>query len=159
LTRYFAVLGGVVLILVGLAFGLRKLFHQSALGGRNGRRSMQVVEVLSLGSRRQLAIVRCFDRTFALGLGEKSVSLVAELDAEMVQHEAAKAAAQPDSLIPRKASLRKAKAKAPAVAVGPDPFETLLEQAQAQLEARRRAEAAQTARSPQPQAQGLQELG
>lgn len=34
----------------------------------------------ALGSKQRLAVVRCYDRTFALGLGEKEIALIAELD-------------------------------------------------------------------------------
>ena len=44
-----------------------------------------MVDILPLGGKRQLAVVRCYDRTFALGLGEKDVSLVAELDHEAIE--------------------------------------------------------------------------
>jgi flagellar biogenesis protein FliO len=47
---------------------------------------------LPLGGKQRLAVVRCYDRTFALGLGEKEVSLVAEIDPV---HAAAKKPAEP----------------------------------------------------------------
>ena len=45
------------------------------------KRSLQVIDVLPLGSRQRLAVVRCYDRTFLLGLGERELSLITELDA------------------------------------------------------------------------------
>ena len=48
---------------------------------RAARRSLQVLDVLPLGGKQRLAVVRCYDRTFLLGLGEKEVGLVSELDA------------------------------------------------------------------------------
>jgi flagellar biogenesis protein FliO len=79
LSRYLMVVGVLIGILVALAWGFRRLVGGS-LRTRAGKRSLQVLEVLPLGGRRQLAIVRCYDRTFALGVGEKEVGLVAELD-------------------------------------------------------------------------------
>ena len=169
LTRYFAVLGGVALVLLLLAFGLKRLVSNSTLGLRKGRKGMQVVEVLSLGSRRQVAVIRCYDRTFALGLGEKSVAVIAELDAEVVQ---ADAPAQQNlvgepNLVPRPQSANAAPQlaqtqAAPASSLqGQDPFEALLDQAQAQLEARRQREASKRATVPNPSEHtpgGLQEL-
>ncbi len=171
LTRYFTVLGGVAAVLILLAVGLKRLLRNSQMGLRSARRSLHVVEVLPLGNRRQLAVVRCYDRTFAIGLGEKTVSLVAELDAEMVKLEVEKAPAK-TSFIPRMKGLRTAPAvAAPAVAapaaVTPagsphaasgtqDPFEALLEHAQAQLDARRAAE--RRAQPKNTQSEGLQEL-
>ena len=166
LTRYFAVLGGVAVVLLLLAFGLKRLVSNSALGLRKGRRGMQVVEVLSLGSRRQMAVVRCYDRTFALGLGEKSVSVIAELDAEVVQADApeAPAAVAAPNLVPRPQRAQTRPTPQPARS-GPspeqDPFEALLERAQAQFDARRKSESAKRApantHSEHP-AGGLQEL-
>ncbi len=79
---------GVVAALVfaacGIAFGFRKLLLKT-VKQRASRRELQVVDVLPLGGKRQLAVVRCYDRTFALGLGEKDVSLVAELDHEAIE--------------------------------------------------------------------------
>ena len=180
LTRYFAVLGGVALVLILLALGLKRLVANQTFGIGRNRKGMQVVEVLSLGARRQMAVVRCYDRTFALGLGEKQVSLIAELDAEMVAHENPQAnqamqAAQPApsvlkpqtrtvasrlAQVAQKAS-SVAKAKPQQAAAG-DPFESLLEHAQAQLQARRAAEARAAQATPSnptgPAAGGLQEL-
>lgn len=79
LGRYFSAVGLMIGVLLVLAWGIKRLAGKSR-GLRAGKRGLQVVEVLSLGGRRQLAVVRCYDRTFALGLGEKEVSLVAELD-------------------------------------------------------------------------------
>lgn len=78
---------GVVAILVvsivALAFGFKKLVLGS-IQSRASKRDMRVLDVLPLGGKRQLAVVRCYDRTFALGLGEKSVDLVAELDSTAI---------------------------------------------------------------------------
>lgn len=74
----------VLILTIGvIAYGFRKL----VLGGIKGRaaqRDLRVLDVLPLGGKRQLAVVRLYDRTFALGLGEKSVELVAELDSSAV---------------------------------------------------------------------------
>jgi flagellar biogenesis protein FliO len=147
LTRYFAVLGGVAFILVMTAIGLRKLASKGSFGLKGSKRSLEIVDVLPLGSRRQLAVVRCYDRTFALGLGEKSVSLLAELDAEMVQHERGKDAKQ-SPLSPGSAlrnvlkpqSRTKAKVEKKLNRNSDDGFESLLDRAQHQLEAKRAAE-------------------
>lgn len=80
----------VALVLVALIGGLAFLFRRVVLvqlKQRAAGRDMAVLDVLPLGGKRQLAVVRCFDRTFALGLGEKDVTLVAELDHAAVQHD------------------------------------------------------------------------
>lgn len=80
LARYLLVVGGLLAALAFAAWGGRRLLAGS-LRSRAAKRSLTVVDVLPLGGRRQLAVVRCYDRTFVLGLGEKDVRLVAELDA------------------------------------------------------------------------------
>lgn len=74
----------LVLAIAGLAVGFRKVVL-GTMRSRAARRDLQVLDMLPLGGKRQLAVVRCYDRTFALGLGEKDVSLVAELDRDAVE--------------------------------------------------------------------------
>ena len=80
LTRYLLVCGGLVLAVAVLGFAFRRLMGR-ALGIRAARRSLQVMDVLPLGGKQKLAVVRCYDRTFLLGLGDREVRLVSELDA------------------------------------------------------------------------------
>lgn len=84
----------VLVCIVGAAFGVRKVVG-GAWRVRAARRALRVVDVLPLGGRRQVVVVRCYDRTFALGLGEKEVSLVAELDTEFVAAESRAAVEAP----------------------------------------------------------------
>lgn len=79
LTRYFLVCGGLLLATAAMVWAFRKFVARS-LVARAARRSMQVMDVLPLGGRQKLAVVRCYDRTFLLGLGDKELSLVSELD-------------------------------------------------------------------------------
>jgi flagellar biogenesis protein FliO len=80
LTRYFTVLGILLAAIVALAFGFKKLFA-GAMRAKAAKRHLAIVDLLPLGGKQRLAVVRCYDRTFALGLGEKEVALIAELDA------------------------------------------------------------------------------
>jgi flagellar biogenesis protein FliO len=80
LTRYLLVSSALLLAVAGLAFGFRRFVGKS-LVAKAAKRSLQVMDVLPLGSRQRLAVVRCYDRTFLLGLGERELALVAELDA------------------------------------------------------------------------------
>lgn len=75
-----------VVTIAGLAFLFRRVVGGS-IRARASKRDLHVLDVLPLGNRRQLAVVRCYDRTFALGLGERSVDLVAELDSEAIDHD------------------------------------------------------------------------
>jgi len=52
-----------------------------AVKGSASRRSLQVLDVLPLGGKQRVCVVRCYDRTFALGVGDKEVALIAEIDA------------------------------------------------------------------------------
>lgn len=81
MTRYAMVCIGLVIAILGLAWAFRRVISGN-LRGRANRRSMQVIDMLPLGGKRQLAVVRCYDRTLVLGLGERDVSLVTELDAD-----------------------------------------------------------------------------
>ena len=80
LTRYLVVCGLLIALVVGLGWVFRRVVAGS-LKLRAAQRSLQVIDLLPLGGKQRLAVVRCYDRTFALGLGEKEISLVAELDA------------------------------------------------------------------------------
>lgn len=79
LTRYLVVCSLLLVGIVGLAWGFRRIVGRS-LTARAARRSLQVMDVLPMGGKQKLAVVRCYDRTFLLGMGEREVSLVAELD-------------------------------------------------------------------------------
>jgi flagellar biogenesis protein FliO len=83
LTRYFVVCGGLLALVALLAFGFRRLIGRT-LAVRAARRSLQVVDMLPLGGKQRLAVVRCYDRTFLIGLGDKEVSGLAELDAAVL---------------------------------------------------------------------------
>lgn len=80
LTRYLLVSSALLLAVAALAFAFRRLVGRS-LVAKAARRSLQVMDVLPVGSRQRLAVVRCYDRTFLLGLGERELSLITELDA------------------------------------------------------------------------------
>jgi flagellar biogenesis protein FliO len=79
LTRYMTVCIVLIVAIGGLAYGFKRLVAGN-LKTRAGKRSLQVLDVLPLGGKQRLAVVRCYDRTFALGLGDKEVTAIAELD-------------------------------------------------------------------------------
>ncbi len=80
----------LILVIGAVAYGFRRLVV-GGVRGRAAKRDLRVLDVLPLGGKRQLAVVRCYDRTFAIGLGEKSVDLVAELDSAAVDTDREKA--------------------------------------------------------------------
>lgn len=81
MTRYVLVCF-VLLGLIGGVAWLFKRFIASSVRARASKRSLQIVDLLPLGGKQRLCVVRCYDRTFALGLGDKEVALIAELDAQ-----------------------------------------------------------------------------
>jgi flagellar biosynthetic protein FliO len=80
MTRYVLVCFLLLALIAGAAF-LFKRFIASSVRARASKRSLQIVDLLPLGGKQRLCVVRCYDRTFALGLGDKEVALIAELDA------------------------------------------------------------------------------
>ena len=81
LVRYLLVCGFLVGLVVLLGYGFKRLVATS-LRARASRRSLETLDVLPLGGKQKLAVVRCYDRSFLIGLGEKEVALLAELDPE-----------------------------------------------------------------------------
>ena len=81
LTRYLLICSGLIVAIAVLGWGFRR-FLGGTLATRAARRSLRIVDSLPMGGRRRLAVVRCYDRTFLLGVGDREVNLVAELDAE-----------------------------------------------------------------------------
>ncbi len=80
LTRYLLVCGLLIALVGGLGWVFKR-FLAGRFKARAAQRSLQIMDVLPLGGKQRLAVVRCYDRTFALGLGDKEVALIAELDA------------------------------------------------------------------------------
>jgi len=79
MSRYlFACLVVIGLLCLG-AFALARL-KNSAILQRAKKRSLRVIDVLPLGRKQRLCVVRAYDRTFVLGVGEREVALVAEID-------------------------------------------------------------------------------
>lgn len=81
MTRYALVCLGLVAVILVLAWAFKR-FLAGNMRLRAAQRSMKVVDVLPLGGKRQLAVVKCYDRTFLIGMGEREVNLVTELDAD-----------------------------------------------------------------------------
>ena len=79
LSRYVLVCALLVLLCGGLTLAFRKGLAVT-LRRRAAQRSLSVLDVLPLGRHQRLAVVRCYDRTFVLGLGDKEVAPIAELD-------------------------------------------------------------------------------
>lgn len=110
LTWLMSVAAVLVVVIGCIAYGFKKLVAGS-LKARASRRDLAVLDVLPLGGKRQFAVVRCFDRTFAIGLGERDVSLIAELDHDAI----AKDKAEPRAGDPFQSRLEAAKAQLLAV--------------------------------------------
>ena len=90
MTQYFGVCVALIVLIVLGGIGFKRVFARS-LSARAAKRSLQIVDVLPLGGKQRLAVVRCYERTFIVGLGDKELCLVAELDAQAMPELAAKA--------------------------------------------------------------------
>ena len=108
-----AYLGQLIYLGTILVAYLFRRFLAGSMRTRAAARSLQILDVLPLGGKKKLSVIRCYDRTFVLGIGEKEVTLVAELDRVVGEAEARAASAK-----------------------DPD-FERLLTTAKANLEAKR----------------------
>ena len=84
LWRYLLVCGFLVGLVALLGYGFRRLVGTS-MKARAARRSLETLDVLPLGRKQKLAVVRCYDRSFLIGLGEKEITLLAELDRDEEQ--------------------------------------------------------------------------
>jgi len=81
MTQYFTVCVGLITLILLGAFAFKRLFART-LSSRAARRSLQLLDVLPLGGKQRLAVVRCYDRTFVVGLGDREMCLVSELDTQ-----------------------------------------------------------------------------
>lgn len=89
LIRYWIVVGTLLGALFLASFLVKRLgLRQKLL--RSARRSFQVLDVLPLGRGQRLCVVRCYDRTFLIGVGDKELSSIAELDQGVVDNDLAK---------------------------------------------------------------------
>lgn len=79
LSGYALVSSGLLLALITGAYGFRRLVG-GHLRRRAARRSLQVLDVLPLGGRQKLVVVRCYERSFLLGLGDRELCRIADLD-------------------------------------------------------------------------------
>lgn len=93
LTRYFLVCALLILGIFGVGLLIRRLLSQP-LRKRAARRSLQVADVLPLGGRQRLLVVRCYDRSFLLSQADREIRTIAELDTE----EAAESASELEPL-------------------------------------------------------------
>jgi flagellar biogenesis protein FliO len=84
LTRYFVVCGVLLGAITLLAWGFKKLIVGN-LSARAAKRNLQILDVLPMGGKQKLAVVRCYDRTFLVGLGEKEISPISELDGVLAE--------------------------------------------------------------------------
>lgn len=89
LVRYWVVVGTLLGALFLASFLVKRLgLRQKLL--RSARRSFQVLDVLPLGRGQRLCVVRCYDRTFLIGAGDKELCSITELDQAVVDNDLAK---------------------------------------------------------------------
>jgi flagellar biogenesis protein FliO len=91
-----AKLGFVILTIMGLGASAVWLVRKSKglpLRKRGRGKSLEVVDLLNLGHKKSLAVVRVYDRVFVIGIGDGPLSLVTELREEEAGIDAAELAA------------------------------------------------------------------
>lgn len=82
LTQYLLISAAMIVAIGGLGWFFQKTIAGSVLS-RAEKRSLRIVDVLPMGGKRKLAVVKIYDRTFVVGLGDKELSLISELDGEI----------------------------------------------------------------------------
>ena len=88
--RYLVVSATLLGALILGALLLRRFVGASWAPARS-RRQLTVVDALPLGGSKRAVVVRCYDRTFLVGVGDKELCAIAELDAEVVANDAPEA--------------------------------------------------------------------
>ncbi len=86
LTRYLLISAAMVAMIGGLGWLFQKTMAGS-VRSRAQKRSLRIIDVLPMGGKRKLAVVKIYDRTFVVGMGDKELSLISELDGEVPEHE------------------------------------------------------------------------
>jgi flagellar biogenesis protein FliO len=89
LMRYWVVVGALLGALLLASFLIKRLGLRHKLL-RSVRRSFEVLDVLPVGRSQRLCVVRCYDRTFLIGVGDKELCSVAELDQAVVDNDRSK---------------------------------------------------------------------
>ena len=82
IAQYLLISAAMVVAIGALGWFLQRTIAGSVLS-RAEKRSLRIVDVLPMGGKRKLAVVKIYDRTFVVGLGDKELSLISELDGEI----------------------------------------------------------------------------
>ncbi len=118
LTRYFVVCGVLLGAIMLLAWGFKRLIAGN-LSARAAKRNLQIIDVLPMGGKQKLAVVRCYDRAFLIGLGDKEISHISELDGVLAEEKQETGPAKTESferaldLVARAMPGRKPRVKSP----------------------------------------------
>ncbi len=79
-TQYGILIMSLLAAVAFLAWAFKRFLGGSLLR-KADERALQVRDVLPLGGKQKLCVVRCYDRSFFLGVSDRQVDLIAELDA------------------------------------------------------------------------------
>ncbi|MFT5284422.1 MAG: flagellar biogenesis protein FliO [Planctomycetota bacterium] len=107
LNQYLLISAGMVILVGGIGWFFQRTMSGS-IRARANKRSLRVLDVLPMGGKKKLAVVRVYDRTFVLGLGDKEISIVSELDPSVPVEELTPTAPQPKSKAVRGKTLTRA---------------------------------------------------
>ena len=152
LNQYLLISAGMVVLVGGIGWFFQRTMSGS-IRARANKRSLRVIDVLPMGGKKKLAVVRVYDRTFVLGLGDKEISVVSELDPTVAISELTPTAPQPKNKdVKGKTLMRAFEAIRSRVAEGiprPQPTQETVPQPKPTVQAAVRAAVAANAEAPQ----------
>jgi flagellar biosynthetic protein FliO len=82
-TQYGILILSLLAAIAFLAWAFKRFLGGSLLRKADAR-ALQICDVLPLGTKQKLCVVRCYDRSFFLGVSDRQVDLIAELDAAAI---------------------------------------------------------------------------
>ena len=107
LNQYLLISAAMVVLVGAVGWFLQRTMSGS-IRARAHKRSLRVIDVLPMGGKKKLAVVRVYDRTFVLGLGDKEISIVSELDPSVAVSELTPVAARSKGQAVRGKALKRA---------------------------------------------------
>lgn len=83
LTQYGILIASLLAAVAFLAWAFKR-FVGGSLIRKADERALQICDVLPLGGKQKMAVIRCYDRSFFLGISDHHIDLIAELDANAI---------------------------------------------------------------------------
>lgn len=83
LTQYGILIASLLAAVAFLAWAFKRFIGGNMIR-KADERALQVCDVLPLGGKQKMAVIRCYDRSFFLGISDHQIDLIAELDANAI---------------------------------------------------------------------------